>query len=151
MFNFSLDQKINIFKKSAEFLSYKTFPNCKIGEDLDISILKTTDLVYDGYSCGIYHSISIFEKYKIKILQVWSKYHSFLCMETVLNIGVKFLSDEGLFFFEIWNGEKVIYCLIVVLDEKNNVINDFYKKYPEEKELTGIKYCVIENPEINIL
>lgn len=148
---YSLDRKIEILKNSAEFLSYKTFPKCKIGEDLDISILKTTDLIFDGYTCGIYYSISGFEKYNINILQIWPKYHSFLPLDTIFGLGIKFLGYYGVYFFEIWNSDKVIYCLIRVLDEKKEVIKDFYKGSQEEKRFNGIVYYKVEASEINIV
>lgn len=151
MQSYTLDQKIEILKKSGNFLSYKTFPKCKIGEDLDISILKTTDLIFDGYTCGVYYSVSIFEKYSIKSLQIWPKYHSFLPLDTVFGLTKKFLGELGLCFFEIWNNDKVIYCFVLVLDENNEIIIDFYKSGQEEKIFNGVSYTHIDAPEINII
>jgi len=151
MLVYSLDKKIEILKKIGDLLSDKTFPKCKIGEDLDISILKTTDVIYDGISCGVYYSNSIFEKYKIEILQIWSKCHSFLSLNIVFGLGTKFLGKKGLYFFEIWNGEKVIYCLILVVNEESEIINDFYKGGQKEKHFNEISYYHVETPEINII
>jgi hypothetical protein len=147
----NLDKKVEMIKKSAKILSSKTYPNCKIGEDTDLIILKTTEVIVDGYNCGVFFSISDFNDYKIKVLQIWPSYHYFVCFNVVSKIAKKFLGDQGLSFFEIWNRDRMIYCWTLVLDDQDNIINNFYKVNQKENFFEDFKYYSMEPSEINII
>lgn len=147
----NFNQKIEMIKKSANSLVWKTFPNCKMGDDSDLIVLKTTEVVVDGYACGVFFSVSDFEKYKIQVLQIWPSYNYFICFNVVSKIAKKFLGENGLSFFEIWNNDRMIYCWTLVLDEENNIINNFYKVNQKENFFDDFRYYSMEPGEINIV
>lgn len=144
-------EKIGITKKIADRLIPNTFPRCKLGDDSEISMLKTTEILIDGYDCGIFHSISDFDNYKIKILQIWPIHHYFISFNVMAKIVSSFLGKKGLYFFEIWNNEKMLYCWTLVLDKNNSEVSNFYKLKQKQCTFQDLTYNVINPREINII
>jgi hypothetical protein len=151
MKKYNFDQKVEIIKKSAKFLCSMTYPKCKIGDDSDLVILKTTEVVVDGYDSGIFFSISDFGDYKIKVLQIWPLYYYFIPFNVISKIAKKFLGDQGLSFFEIWSNDRMLYCWTLVLDKEDQVINDFYRVNQKENFFSDFRYYSMEPGEINII
>jgi hypothetical protein len=148
---YSLEEKIDILKKSSKRLSEKTFPNCRPGEDLDLVVLKTMDIVVDGYSCGIFYSKSNYESYNIDVLQIWPSYHSFIYFETICKIAKKFLGNKGLYFFNMWSQNKIIYCWTTVLDKDKKIIDNFYGTESKEVVFNDFSYFLINSFEVDLI
>jgi hypothetical protein len=149
--HYSFDQKLLILKKIATLLKFKTFPNCKFGEDFDLYTLKSTDVVVDGYACSLFFSKSSYEKYNIELLQIWPKYNSFLYFFLVCKIAKKFLGEKGLYFFSVWDKEKILYCWSVVRDSDQNIVENFYGEKETKKSFGDFSFTIVEPEEINII
>jgi hypothetical protein len=150
MKNYSFKEKVRITKKISERLIPNTFPNCKIGFDSDLSILKYNELLLEGYSCGIFYSVSDFKNYKIKILQVWPVFHYFIPVNILYKIIKEFFGDGFFYFFQVWNNEKMFYCWISVFDEKGEQVINFYNT-KSEIYFEDILCYLMESKEINII
>jgi hypothetical protein len=150
MKNYSFKEKAQIVKKVSERLIPYSFPNCVVGADVDLAVLKSTEVLVDGYYCGVFYSISDFKTYKIKVLQIWPIHHYFIQVSVLVKIIKEFLGFGEFYFFQVWNNEKMFYCWVAVVDEKNCPVMNFYNT---KKEIYfGDILCYPMQPkEINII
>lgn len=150
MKNYSFQEKIQIVKKISERLIPNTFPNCEVGSDVDLAILKSTEVLVNGYYCGVFYSISDFKTYKIKVLQIWPIHHYFLPVDVLVKIIKEFTKTTVFYFFQVWSNEKMFYCWVSVVDENDFTVMNFYNT--KNEIYFGDILCYPMQPkEINII
>jgi hypothetical protein len=150
MKNYSFKEKVQIIKKCSESLVSKTFPNCEVGSDVDLAILKSTEVLVGGFHCGLFYSISDFKTYKIKVLQVWPIYHYFLSVDVLTLIIKEFFDCNFFYYFQVWSNEKMFYCWVSVVDERNVTVKNFYN-IKKQIYFGDILCYPMEPKEINII
>lgn len=140
---------IDRMKKIGEMLSSKTFPNCELGEDEDLILLKSSELLIDGYTIVLYYSVSDYGDHKIKTLQIYSKNHYFLPFNLVCKIVKKFLGSKYISLLEIFSNNRKVYCWTMICDKKDNPIMNPYEGYYIKKEFEDFNYYLMEPDKIN--
>lgn len=146
--NNNIQKTIDRMKKLGESLSYKTFPNCKIGEDEDLILLKSAEILIDGYTVIVFYSVSDYAKYKIKTFQIYSKNHNFLPFNIVCKMAKKFLGEEYISLIELFTNNRKIYCWTMMCDKQNHPIMSPYNDYYIKKEFEDFNYFLLEADKI---
>jgi hypothetical protein len=143
------EETINRMKKLAKTLIPKTFPNVSMAYGQDLLMLKSSELIIDGYTIVVFYSISDFKDHKIKSLQVHSKNHQFLPFNVACKIARKFLESKYISLIEIFSNNKRIYCWTQVCDEEENPIMSPYNGEYEHKEFGDFDYYLMEPDSVN--
>jgi len=144
-----IEETIKRMKKLAQMLIPKTFPNVSMNYDQDLLMLKTLELIIDGYTIVVFYSISDFKDHKIKSLQVHSKNHQFLPFNVACKIARKFLGNKYISLIEIISNNRKIYCWTQVCDQEENPIMNPYNGEYEHKEFGDFDYYLMEPNSVN--
>jgi hypothetical protein len=144
-----VEEAINRMKKIAQSLVSKTFPNVSMDYDQDLIVLKSSEILIDGYTVVVFYSISDFKDHKIKSLQIHSKNHQFLPFNVACKIAKKFLGNKYISLIEIFSNNRKIYCWTQVCDEKENPIMNPYSGEYEHKEFGDFDYYLLEPNNVN--
>lgn len=147
--NDHIQKTIDRMKKLGETLSSKTFPNCEIGEDEDLILLKSTEILIDGYTLILFYSVSDYHDHKIKTLQIYSKNHHFLPFNVVCKMAKKFLGEKYISLIELFVNNRKVYCWASICDEKDNPVMNPYSNQYTEKEFEDFNYFLMETDKIN--
>jgi hypothetical protein len=147
--NKHIQETIDRMKRLGEMMASKTFPNCDIGEDEDLIILKSTEILIDGYTVILFYSVSDYPDQKMKTLQIHSKNHNFLPFNIVCKVAKKFLGEKYISLLEILSGNKKIYCWTIVCDKKDAPIMNPYNENYIKKEFGDFNYYLMEPDKIN--
>lgn len=143
------EETIGRMLKMAQTLIPKTFPNVSIKSDQDIIVLKSSEIVVDGYTIVVFYSISDFRDHKIKSLQLHSKNHQFLPFNTACKIAKKFLGNKYISLIELFANKRRVYCWTQVCGEKEAPIMNPYGGECEHKEFGDFDYYLIEPNSVN--
>jgi hypothetical protein len=142
---------IERMKKMAKNLTDITFPNCQIGEDQDLILLKSSEILVDGYETIIYFSISDYSNYKIKTLQICPKNHYFLPFNLSCKLAKKFLGKRYVSLLELFSGAKKIHCWSLVVNKKEEPIENPYETNSELQTFENFNFYLMKSDEINFL
>lgn len=145
----NIQKTIDRMKKIGEMLSSKTFPNCELGEDEDLILLKSTEIVIDGYTVILFYSVSEYKDHKIKTLQIYSKNHYFLPFNLVCKIVKKFLGEKYISLLEVFSSNRKVYCWTMICDKEENPVMNPYDGYYIKKEFEDFNYYLMEPDKIN--
>lgn len=144
-----IQETIDRMKRLGEMMASKTFPNCNLGEDEDLILLKSTEILVDGYTIILFYSVSDYSDNKIKTLQVYSKNYNFLPFNIVCKMAKKFLGDKYISLLEIFTNNRKIYCWTMVCDKQDNPIMNHYDGNYIQKEFGDFNYYLMEPDKIN--
>jgi len=142
---------IERMKKMANNLASLTYPKCLVGYDQDLVLLKSSEIMFDGYNIIVYFSISDYTNYKIKTLQICPKNHSFLPFNVSCKLAKKFLGEKKVSLLELFHGTKKIHCWSLVVDQKENPIKSPYEINYELQKFEDFKFYLMKSDEINFL
>ena len=142
---------IERMKKMAKNLTHLTFPKSPVGYDQDLVILKSSEIIVDGYELVMYFSISDYSNYKIKTLQIFPKNHYFLPFSVSCKLAKKFLGEKYISLLELFSGTKKIHCWSLVVDEEEVPIKNPYEINSEIKKFEDFNFYLMKADEINFL
>lgn len=145
------EQIISRIKKIAFNLISLTFPKCNLGEDQDLVLLKSSEMLIDGYTLIVYFSIADYSIYKVKTLQIYPKNHYFLPFNISCKLAKKFLGSKNLSLLDMFSGNKKIHCWSVVENEKGEMIENPYELKSKIKKFENLKYYLMRSDEVNFL
>src|SRR5690348_1768102 len=97
-------------KKFGEFLIPYNFPIATTEDEDAINIIKTKEVVIDGYNLIIHYNKAKYKDHYLTTLQILGRWSPFLPFSLVCKIGKKFLGDQHLSLVEIFVENRKIYC-----------------------------------------
>ena len=108
----SLEQHVKEMKELAKTLIPHSFPKVDTPDDQDIIILRTRQLLVDGYDVVVAFCISEYEEenYELQSLQIQGLYTPFLPFSLVCKIARLFLGSESLSYMHFVRENRKIYC-----------------------------------------
>lgn len=107
-----IDQ-IKIMRNMATYLIKYTSPKVSYEEEFQITPLKVSVMVIDGYDMAVNFSISDFDEYTTETIQIQSAYTNFLPFNIVVKTAQLFLGFEQLCYTDFWKNHKKVYCWTV--------------------------------------
>jgi hypothetical protein len=144
----NLETIIKRMKKLAKNFIYLTFPHSK-GDDQDLVLLKTSEVLIDGYTVIIFYSISDYKDHFVKTFQICPKNHSFLPFNLVCKMAKKFLGDKHVSLLEILSSNKKLYCWSVVTNTSDEPIENPYSSNYERREFEKFDFSIMHPEEVN--
>jgi hypothetical protein len=144
----NLDATIKRMKKLAKNFIHLTFP-CSNGDDQDLVLLKSAEVLVDGYTIIIFYSISDYKDHLVKTFQIYPKNHSFLPFHIVCKMAKKFLGDKHVSLLEMFNNNKKLYCWSVVTNLDEEPIENPYSTNSEKREFEKFNFSIMYPEEVN--
>lgn len=144
-----LETTIARMKKLANNFIGLTFPHSKSGDDQDLVILKSAEVLVDGYTVILFFSISDYGDHLIQTFQIYPKNHIFLPFCLVCKLAKKFLGEKHVTLLELFGGNKKLYCWSVVTDQEGNPIENPYAHDREKREFEKFNFCLMRPEEVN--
>lgn len=116
-----------------------TYPQSDPGDEDDITMLKTTEIVVDGYHVIVHLNIADYNDRTLNTLQIFGRDLPFLPFTLVVKIARKFLGSECLFLTEIYQENRKVYCWTLIKDKYGKA-----RPYPVNKKLKKVHRCSFE-------
>lgn len=129
-----LDKIVTEMKGLGEFLVDFTYPQASSKEEDQISVLKSREIMIDGYEIGVHYSKSETDDRYLECLQCFGLHSPFLPFAIVVKVARKFLGDEHLCFIDVYQNNKKTYCWTVSVDESGLALP------PEQEIARGMEY-----------
>jgi hypothetical protein len=126
--------------------------NCAKNED-DISVLKTREIVVDGYEVVVYytksHGYPKGADHSTEVLQIYGSYSPFLPFNLICKLAKAFLGNEHLSLVELFKGNRKVYCWAVNQDSSGKVIPTPFEVEVEQCTFEGLKYSYMQPNQVN--
>ena len=144
----NLDVTIKRMKKLAKSFVNLTFPHSK-GDDQDLVLLKSSDVLIDGDTVIIFFSTSDYTDHLVKTFQIYPKNHSFLPFHLVCKMAKKFLGEQHVSLLEVFSNNKKLYCWSVVTNLDEEPIENPNNSNGEKREFEKFNFQVMYPEEVN--
>ena len=147
----AFDEVVKEIKSFGNFLMPYNQPKVSAASEEDINVLKSREVLVDGYSVIIHYSKNDWPNHYMEVLQITGKYTTYLPFYLICKIGKKFLGDRHLSYVDFINGERKTYCWTLATDKDSNPIPAPYKKETLSDDCTyeGLCYkCINTNKKI---
>lgn len=131
-------------REFGKFLMPYNFPKVSPEDEEEISILKSQDLVVDGYNVVISYSKADWDTHYLEVVQLTGHYSPFLPFSLVCKIGKKILGDKHLSYVDFIKNEQKVYCWTIVLDRENNAIPGPFKQELRDCTYEGLTYRLLK-------
>jgi hypothetical protein len=133
----------------GDFLIPYNFPknDPKIEEDTDV--LKTMEVVVDGYSAVLHYNKADYSDHYLITFQVFGKHCPFLPFIVVAKLARKFLGEKNLSLVELLRNNRKVYCWTLYADLEGNPIKSKIEERGEFCTFEGFKYTYMSPTEIN--
>lgn len=147
----NLDKTVHEMKSLGGFLADFSFPSVSSKDEDDISILKTRDVVVDGYEVVLHYGKQKFENGKsTECLQVLARRAVFLPFYVVSKLVQRFLGRQHLYFIDIYVNNKKVYCWTLSRDASGKVISTD-QEVVKELDFEGLKFSYLNPATVNFL
>lgn len=117
--------------------------------EYDMGVMKTEEIVVDGYEMIVYYTKSKFETHCTEIVQIWGKYAVFLPFFVVCKLVKAFFGDEHLSLVELFKDNRKIYCWAVNCNLHGEPIPYPYQREAEECKFEDLKYHYMNQSQVN--
>lgn len=119
----------------------------------DIHMLKTVEVMVDGYEFELYFHKLAYEGNFLELVQLSPSRTIFLPFNVVVKVARKALGGHHLSFVQYFdrNGSHRIYCWSVYRDQRGRPLPyPFSKKNSEHRVFDGVEYDQLDPKELNI-
>ena len=144
-----VDEVISNARIIGEQLMCYNFPQADPRLEDDLNILKTKEVLVDGYSVILHYSKADYRTYYLETLQILGKNSPFLPFHLVVKIARKFLGNQKLTLVEPMRDNRKIYCWTVTLDRRGIAIDSPNQPPVEAQSYDGFKYTYLDAQHIN--
>jgi len=124
----SFDDIVKEMKSFGNFLMPYSQPKVDQAEEEDINILKSREVVIDGYSVVVHYNKNDWPTHYMEIVQISGKYTPYLPFYLVCKIGKKFLGNKHLSYLDYSKDGRKTYCWTLATDKANNPMPTPYRE-----------------------
>lgn len=144
----NFDMIVDRVKKMGEVLLPYNYPLTTPAEEDEISVLKVTEMLVDGYEIMLHYSKNFYKDHYLETMQVLSKSSPFLPFNLVVKLAKKFFGNDHISLVEVLKEGKKIYCWTRIVDLSGNILE--YSIEKERLEFEGFEYDYVSPNNINI-
>jgi len=148
MYHTSLDEIVIKMKNMGQLLIPYNWPMNTMGDEDDISLLKTLPTTVDGYEVFVHYNKSDHEDYYLETIQIFGQKIPFIPFCVVCKIAKKFLGVDFVYFFELIQENKKIYIWVICTNKDGVPIENPKQKNAEIMEYDGFKYRIMETDSV---
>ena len=141
----SFDDHIAEMKHLGNILVPYNYPVVTIEAENEINVLKTREVMVDGYTLVLHYSKSFCEDHYLLTLQIVNKYSHFLPFSLVCKVAKRFLGED-LSLVETFQDNRKVYSWNYIQSLDGKFINPYESQEDEQKIYEGFKYRHM-NPE----
>ena len=145
----SLVQHVAEMRALGKILVPYNFPKAPAEWEDDLNVLKSRELIVDGYDVVLHYSKADYEDHYLETLQVLGKNCPFLPFALVCKLAKIFLGEAELSLVEIFRENRKIYCWTLTVDRDDHPIPSPYPTEVERCSYQGFQYCYMNPDQIN--
>lgn len=134
----------------GEVLVKHSFPLMPGDAEEDISILKTREMLIDGYEVTIYYSKSEYPSHILETFQIFGQRVPFLPFHMVTKIARKFLGESHLSLVEVYVNNKKLY-IWTKTSNKEGTSKPTLEEAAIPAEHEGFKFHRLNPRQVNFL
>jgi len=144
-----LSESIEQMRGLGDLLVPYNSPRAPTSNEEEISVLKTRELLVDGYEVVAYYTKSNFETHFTEVFQVYGKNSPFLPFSLICKMAKMFLGNAHLSLVELFRGNRKVYCWAVNVDATGKPIPSPYEMEVEECTYEGFRYSYMQPNQVN--
>jgi len=147
MSNETLDMIVARMRNVGEQLTPYNYPQADPKLEDDLNIIKTKEVVVDGYEVMMHFSRADYRTHISETVQILGKNTAFLPFCVVVKVARKFLGNHHLGLVEFLKDNRKIYCWTITLDHRGRPISS-----PAEQTVTqkyeGFEYSYMSSSQV---
>lgn len=143
-----IDKLSETIKSFGDILIPYNFPLADPILENDLVLLKTTEIVVDGYIVFIHYNKADYGDHFLVSFQIYGKNSPFLPFTILIKLAKKFLGDNNLSLVEIFQDNRKIYCWTISIDKKG-MSAPLNSEASEECSFEGFNYYYIDQSKVN--
>lgn len=136
----TLSQHVNELRNLAKTLIPYSFPRVNVDEDKEVIVLRTRQIIVDGFDVVVTFCISDHDKYHLESLQIQGLHTPFLPFSLVCKIARAFLGSQHLAYADLVRENRKIYCW-TVRKKRGKIVP---VKKPSSDSYEGLTYTVLK-------
>lgn len=137
-----LEQHVQELRDLAKTLTPYSFPKVKVEDDQEVIVLRSRQLIVDGFDVAVTFCISDHDKYLMETLQIHGVHTPFLPFALVCKIAKYFLGSENLSFTDVVRENRKFYCWSLRKRKNGKVLPA--KKANASDSYEGFTYSVLK-------
>lgn len=139
---------IDEMKALGDRLIEFTHPRAATSLEDDITVLRSRDIVVDGYQVTVFFSKADYGEYRLETFQVLGKWMPFIPFNVVCKLARKFLGDKDLSLVEIFLDQRKTYVWTLTTDPEGRV-KPPVQSVIYDMEYDGLKYHYMDPTDVN--
>ena len=145
----NLEDTIIHMKTIGEQLVDYNFPRADPRLENELNILKTKEVMVDGYQVVLHFSKADYRSHYLETLQVLGKNTPFLPFNLVVKIARRFLGSSNLSLVELLRDNRKIYCWTVTLNRRGIPIASAHQHPAEICKFEDFHYAYMDPQHVN--
>ena len=149
------DNIIENLRRVGDHLVPLNWPRNDPGLENDISVLKKSNVLIDGYDVTVkFNKAEYFEQegvhdYILETFQMTGEFIPFLPFGLVVKIGRRVLGGHHLSLVEFFQDNRKVYCWSVCTDKRGRPIPPPFNEDLQRCSYEGFEYAYIESSELS--
>jgi hypothetical protein len=144
-----IDQIIDEMKTLGKALVEYSFPLATSEDEDSVSILKTREIVVDGYAVVVHYGRGKYEEYSLETFQCLGTRSPFLPFFVVTKLARLFLGEKQLCFVDVMHNGKKVYCWTLTSERDRQIPSAPSRRSRSVLEFEGFRFNYLDPESVN--